>query len=133
MLLEIKQEIFNMLQNELGYRVTDNPYQQELEEIFPTVFFTLSNANRVNVKNNGFICNFTFKIDIFSEYNGEKEIILMEEDIAALIPELMERFEYIIGVSENSFKILDDKSTSVVRKHGVILYSITAAGQYKEV
>ena len=133
MLLEIKQEIFNMLQNELGYRVTDNPYQQELEEIFPTVFFTLSNANRVNVKNNGFICNFTFKIDIFSEYNGEKEIILMEEDIAALIPELMERFEYIMGVSENSFKILDDKSTSVVRKHGVILYSITAAGQYKEV
>ena len=133
MLLEIKQEIFNMLQNELGYRVTDNPYQQDLEEIFPTVFFTLSNANRVNVKNNGFICNFTFKIDIFSEYNGEKEIILMEEDIAALIPELMERFEYIIGVSENSFKILDDKSTSVVRKHGVILYSITAAGQYKEV
>lgn len=133
MLLEIKQEIFNMLQNELGYRVTDNPYQQELEEIFPTVFFTLSNANRVNVKNNGFICNFTFKIDIFSEYNGEKEIILMEEDIAALIPDLMERFEYIVGVSENSFKILDDKSTSVVRKHGVILYSITAAGQYKEV
>lgn len=133
MLLEIKQEIFNMLQNELGYRVTDNPYQQDLEEIFPTVFFTLSNANRVNVKNNGFICNFTFKIDIFSEYNGEKEIILMEEDIAALIPELMERFEYIVGVSENSFKILDDKSTSVVRKHGVILYSITAAGQYKEV
>ena len=133
MLLEIKQEIFNMLQNELGYRVTDNPYQHELEEIFQTVFFTLSNANRVNVKNNGFICNFTFKIDIFSEYNGEKEIILMEEDIAALIPELMERFEYIIGVSENSFKILDDKSTSIVRKHGVILYSITAAGQYKEV
>ena len=132
MLLEIKQEIFNMLQNELGYRVTDNPYQQELEEIFPTVFFTVSNANRVNVKNNGFICNFTFKIDIFSEYNGEKEIILMEEDIAALIPDLMERFEYIIGVSEHSFKILDDKSTSVVRKHGVILYSITAAGQYKE-
>ena len=133
MLLEIKQEIFNMLQNELGYRVTDNPYQQELEEIFPTVFFTVSNANRVNVKNNGFICNFTFKIDIFSEYNGEKEIILMEEDIAALLPDLMERFEYIIGVSEHSFKILDDKSTSVVRKHGVILYSITAAGQYKEV
>lgn len=133
MLLEIKQEIFNMLQNELGYRVTDNPYQQELEEIFPTVFLTLSNANRVNVKNNGFICNFTFKIDIFSEYNGEKEIILMEEDIAALIPDLMERFEYIVGVSEKSFKILDDKSTSVVRKHGVILYSITAAGQYKEV
>ena len=133
MLLEIKQEIFNMLQNELGYRVTDNPYQQELEEIFPTVFLTVSNANRVNVKNNGFICNFTFKIDIFSEYNGEKEIILMEEDIAALIPDLMERFEYIVGVSENSFKILDDKSTSVVRKHGVILYSITAAGQYKEV
>ena len=132
MLLEIKQEIFNMLQNELGYRVTDNPYQQDLEEIFPTVFLTLSNANRVNVKNNGFICNFTFKIDIFSEYNGEKEIILMEEDIAALIPDLMERFEYIVGVSENSFKILDDKSTSVVRKHGVILYSITAAGQYKE-
>lgn len=132
MLLEIKQEIFNMLQNELGYRVIDNPYQQELEEIFPTVFLTVSNANRVNVKNNGFICNFTFKIDIFSEYNGEKEIILMEEDIAALIPDLMERFEYIVGVSENSFKILDDKSTSVVRKHGVILYSITAAGQYKE-
>ena len=132
MLLEIKQEIFNMLQNELGYRVIDNPYQQELEEIFPTVFLTVSNANRVNVKNNGFICNFTFKIDIFSEYNGEKEIILMEEDIAALIPDLMERFEYIIGVSEHSFKILDDKSTSVVRKHGVILYSITAAGQYKE-
>ena len=132
MLLEIKQEIFNMLQNELGYRVTDNPYQQELEEIFPTVFLTVSNANRINVKNNGFICKFTFKIDIFSEYNGEKEIILMEENIAALIPELMERFEYIVGVSENSFKILDDKSTSVVRKHGVILYSITAAGQYKE-
>lgn len=133
MLLEIKQEIFNMLQNELGYRVTDNPYQQELEEIFPTVFLTVSNANRVNVKNNGFICKFTFKIDIFSEYNGEKEIILMEEDIAALLPDLMERFEYIVGVSEHSFKILDDKSTSVVRKHGVILYSITAAGQYKEV
>ena len=133
MLLEIKQEIFNMLQNELGYRVTDNPYQQELEELFPTVFLTLCNANRVNVKNNGFICKFTFKIDIFSEYNGEKEIILMEENIAALLPELMERFEYIVGVSENSFKILDDKSTSVVRKHGVILYSITAAGQYKEV
>ena len=133
MLLEVKQEIFNMLQNELGYRVTDNPYQETLEEIFPTVFFTLSNANRVNVKNNGFICNFTFKIDIFSEYNGEKEIILMEEDIAALMPDLLQRFDYIVSVSENSFKILDDKSTAVVRKHGVISYSITVAGQYKEV
>lgn len=132
MLAEIKQEIFKMLHDELHYIVTDHPYPNTLENKFPTVFLTTSNSKRMNIKGNGFICTFTFKIDIFSEYNGEKEIIDMEEEIAELFPDLMQRFDYIISVAESNFKILDDKSTAVILKHGIITYTVTTAGQYKE-
>lgn len=71
------------------------------------------------------------KIDIFSNYDGEKEILEMEKEIFDKIPQLYE-IDGITYIRESDFRIMDDKSTGVVRKHGIITYTILSAGMLEE-
>lgn len=128
MISEIKTKFFDILSNELGYNVVDNP---ERGNDFPCVLLKMGNTTR-DLFHNNFRFQIKFKIDIFSNYDGEKEILEMEEAIFAAAQALYD----VVGVTyvrQSDFRILDDKSTSVVRKHGIITYTIISTGMVEEV
>ena len=125
MISDIKTIFYDILANELKYNVTDNPYNNE-EKSFPCVFLTLQNTHRARLKDT-YIYTIKFKIDIFSDYNGEKEILDMEQAIFEKSEKLYEN-PYVSYLEENAFRIIDDKSTGVLRKHGIISYTIYSGG-----
>lgn len=129
MISDIKTNFYNILANELEYNVTDNPYNNE-EKSFPCVFLTLQNTHRARLKDT-YIYTIKFKIDIFSDYNGEKEILDMEQAIFEKSEKLYEN-SYVSYLEESAFRIIDDKSTGVLRKHGIISYTIYSTGGIAE-
>ena len=129
MISQLKTELYQILKEDLGYNVTDNPYGEEMKS-FPCVLLTVSNTRRDKRKNT-YLFSINFKIDIFSEYNGEKEILDMEEEIFDHIQKLYDN-EYVTYLREAGFRIIDDKSTGVLRKHGIINYTIYSAGGIEE-
>lgn len=128
MILEIKQKFFEILTSTLGYSVYDNP--QNDNTTYPWIRFSLGNITRDTFQDN-FVYSYHFYIDIFSNYDGEKEILEMEESIFEELQQLYE-IEGVTYIRENSFKILDDKSLGPVRKHGAIKYTILCNGKIKE-
>lgn len=128
MIDKIKVKLFDILSKDLGYNVVDNP---ERGENFPCVFLKLGNTTRDIFRNN-FRFQIKFKIDIFSNYDGEKEILEMESEIFDAIQSLYE-IDGVTYVRQSDFRILDDKSTSVMRKHGIITLSIVSTGMVEEV
>ena len=127
MIKDIKTQFYNILTNDLGYTVMDNPYEQESQK-FPYLLMRLGNTTR-DVYKNCFQYTFKFTIDIFSDYNGEAEILEMEQAIFEAAQNLYEN-ENITYVRESSFRIIDDKSTGVTRKHGILTYTIVSSGGY---
>lgn len=73
-----------------------------------------------------------FKMDIFSEYDGEAEILNMEEKIFNEMQELYD-LKHVAYIQETAFRIIDDKSTGVNRKHGIITYTIIISGMEQEI
>lgn len=131
MIEEIKQQIFNILSEDLGYNVSDNPYGSE-EDTFPLVRIRLSSCARDKAKNM-FQNRLRYQIDIFSDYNGEAEILEMEEAIFEAMTTTLYENENISYVRESGFNITDDKSTGVLRKHGILRYTIYSTGGFIEV
>ena len=116
MLEKIKKEFYKLLK-ELGYYVTDNG---EYREEFPWLM----------IRTNGYLAldsfdlrvsTITLTLDIFSTYQGEKEIIDIVENIGSNLNVLKENSE-VLFCYQKSLKILDDKSTGPIRKHGVVSY-----------
>lgn len=125
----LKQQLYSILSEELEYNVMDNPYETE-ERTFPYLLLTLQDTQRERQKNNN-IMKIRFKIDIFSNYSGEKEILEMESAIYNAIQQLWDN-EYVTNIRQNAFRIIDDKSTGVLRKHGMITYTFTCGGGITE-
>lgn len=128
MIEEIKTKLFEILSDELGYEVADHPNGNKN---FPCVFLKMGNATR-DLFHDTFRFQIKFKIDIFSNYDGEKEILEMEEAIFNATQALYD----VVGVTyvrQSDFRILDDKSTSVIRKHGIITFTIVSTGMVEEV
>lgn len=128
MVSQVKTQLYQILKD-LNYNVTDNPYGEETKS-FPYVLLTLSNTRR-DKRKNAYLFSIKLKIDIFSDYNGEKEILDMEEEIFNNIDKLYKN-EFVTYVRESAFRIIDDKSTGVLRKHGIINYTIYSAGGIEE-
>jgi hypothetical protein len=97
MILQIKQQIYELLTS-LGYHVMDC-YSDKIK----------------------------FKIDIFSNYEGEKEVFEIEDNIFNNLEALYDN-EYITAAYESSFKIIDDKTTGVLIKHGVLQVTVLSTG-----
>ena len=129
MISQIKTQFYKILTEDLRYKVTDNPYGEE-QKSFPYILLTLQNAYR-DKRKNSYLYTIKMKIDIFSDYNGEKEIYDMEQAIYEKSDKLLEN-DFITYVRESSFRIMDDKSTGVMRKHGIITYTIYCAGGIEE-
>lgn len=117
MLNKLKSQFYALLK-ELGYNVTDNA---EYKENFPWLMLR-TNGYTVFRTFNTNISNVTLTLDIFSTYRGEKEIIEIVENIESHLNELRQNNPEVLYCYQKTMKILDDKTTGPVRKHGVITY-----------
>lgn len=130
MVEELKTKFYSIIEG-LGYTVYDNPYLIEgRNRNLPYVQIRTQNINRV-VYHTSFVNAVQFKIDFWSKYSGEKEMLDMEQKVADALSQLYE-LDSVVFVAETRFQILDDKSTGTVMKHGIGIYQVALAGKETE-
>ena len=117
MLSNLKSQFYSLIKG-LGYNITDNA---EYKEQFPWLMLRTNGYRTMNSFNVN-ISSAVLVLDIFSTYSGEKEIIEIVENIGEHLKELQDNNPDIMFAYQKSLKILDDKSTGPVRKHGVVVY-----------
>lgn len=117
MLTTIKEQFYNLLKS-LGYKVTDNG---TYKEDFPWLMLTTGNYQS-SVSLDIRYDVITLKLDIFSTYNGEKEIIQISENIVNHLQELRKNNPDITAITQKKMTIIGDKETGPVRKHGILTY-----------
>lgn len=128
MLEKLKIDFYNLLL-QLGYNVSDNGTYVEQ---FPWLMIRTNGyeLNQTADTQKGVI---TLLLDVFSQYAGEKEIIDIVENIAEHLKDLYAINTNIIYCYQKSLKIIDDKNTGPVRKHGVVSYTFKVARTEMEV
>ncbi len=117
MLTAIKEQFYNLLKS-LGYKVTDNG---TYKEDFPWLMLTTGNYQSsvsLDIKYDVI----TLKLDVFSTYNGEKEIIQISENIVNHLQTMRKDNPNITAITQKGMSIIGDKSTGPVRKHGILTY-----------
>ena len=112
----------------LGYHVRDN---NTYNTTYPMITLRLSKASQER-KNQVILQKITYVVDVFSTYNGEKEILDINDKISEKLFELPQQNKHITAVRQNCL-ILDDKETGVVRKHGVLTYEFLLTSVISEV
>lgn len=117
MLAKLKSQFYSLIKG-LGYNVTDNA---EYKEQFPWLMLRTNGYRTMNSFNVN-ISSAVLVLDIFSTYSGEKEIIEIVDNIGEHLKELQDNNPEVMFAYQKTMKILDDKSTGPVRKHGVVIY-----------
>ena len=118
MLEKLKSDFYAMLV-ELGFNISDNRNFEEGSS--PWMMLRTNGYQRV--QSFGLSASkITLVLDIFSEYNGEKEIIKAIDKVAENLEPFILQHPEILYCFQQTVKILDDKSTGPVRKHGVVSY-----------
>ena len=117
MLANLKSQFYSLIKG-LGYNITDNA---DYKEQFPWLMLRTNGYRTMNSFNVN-ISSAVLVLDIFSTYSGEKEIIEIVENIGEHLKELQDNNPDIMFAYQKTLKILDDKSTGPVRKHGVVVY-----------
>lgn len=122
MLAQIKTDFYNLLRR-LGYNVTDSG---TYEEKFPWLMLRTNRYELKTIRNTeqGKIA---LTLDVFSQYQGEKEIIEIIENIAEHLNELYAINKTIIYCQQKTAQILEDNTHGPIRKHGVINYEFAVA------
>lgn len=126
MINKIKDKLFEVLSSNYENQIVDNAAAVE-EGDYPRIQIRLSTVTRDKYKGT-FQYTIRYQVHIFSDYDGEKEILNMESEIF----DALEQFYEIDGVTyarESGFRILDDKSTGVFRKHGIISLTFYCTGE----
>lgn len=115
-MLEIKKQVY------AACRASGCPVFDYLPQVdkYPYIVLTTSNNVAQRLKNaKGEAIYFT--IDIFSNYQGEKEIYDIENKISAAMENLF-TLGQVITVDKDAFSIIND--TNPIIKHGVLIYKI---------
>ena len=126
MINKIKDKLFEVLSSNYKNQIVDNAAAVE-EGDYPRIQIRLSTVTRDKYQGT-FQYTIRYQVHIFSDYDGEKEILNMESEIF----DALEQFYEIDGVTyvrESGFRILDDKSTGVFRKHGIISLTFYCTGE----
>ena len=126
MINKIKDKLFEVLSSNYENQIVDNAAAVEEGE-YPRIQIRLSTVTRDKYQGT-FQYTIRYQVHIFSDYDGEKEILNMESEIF----DALEQFYEIDGVTyarESGFRILDDKSTGVFRKHGIISLTFYCTGE----
>ena len=127
MISKVKTELYNLIK-ELGYNITDNG---DFHEDFPWLMLKTSGATAFQTMDTAYT-NIVFSLDIFSTYSGEKEILAIIDNITSHLNDLLKIDKNIIYIQQTSTKILGDKATGPVRKHGIVNYSVIVASPIGE-
>ena len=117
MVSNLKAKFYSLIKG-LGYKITDNG---NYVEDFPWLMLRLTNDEffrSYDVLNH----NVVLTLDIFSTYAGEKEILEIVENITNSLWHFQKENPEILYCHQKMFKILDDKATGTVKKHGVVNY-----------
>ena len=122
MISKVKTELYNLIK-ELGYNITDNG---DFHEDFPWLMLKTSGATAFQTIDTAYT-NIVFSLDIFSTYSGEKEILAIIDNITSHLNDLLKIDKSITYIQQTSTKILGDKATGPVRKHGIVNYSVIVA------
>lgn len=118
MLEKLKTDFYGMI-TELGFNVSDNRN------------FEIGGSPWLVLRTNGYertrsldlrTSKIILVLDIFSEYSGEREIIQAIDKIADNLEDFLTQHQEVIFCHQKTVKILDDKTTGPVRKHGVVSY-----------
>lgn len=125
---EIKTQLYDLIKS-LGYNATDNGFY---EENFPWLMLRTSGHNRMDTMDLR-IDILSYTIDIFSTYNGEKEILEIVENISNNIQQLRRDNDKIMSIAQKSLRIIDDNKKGPVRKHGIITYQFLATSGLEEI
>ena len=127
MISKVKTELYNLIK-ELGYNITDNG---DFHEDFPWLMLKTSGATAFQTMDTAYT-TIVFSLDIFSTYSGEKEILTIVDNITSHLNDLLKIDKSIIYIQQTSTKILGDKATGPVRKHGIVNYSVIVASPIEE-
>lgn len=118
MLEKLKIDFYNLIAG-LGFSITDTRNFEENKS--PWMMLRTGGYQRshsLDVKTS----KITLILDVFSQYNGEREIIQAVEKIADNIERFILDHPEVLFCQQKAMKILDDKATGPVRKHGVVSY-----------
>ena len=127
MISKVKTELYNLIK-ELGYNITDNG---DFHEDFPWLMLKTSGATAFQTMDTAYT-TIVFSLDIFSTYSGEKEILAIIDNITSHLNDLLKIDKNITYIQQTSTKILGDKATGPVRKHGIVNYSVIVASPIGE-
>ena len=116
-MLEIKKAIYKAI-TDTQLQCFD--YLPQIET-YPYAMLTTSNSKDNRYKN-AKEKTLYFTIDIFSDYQGEKEICDYVDKIEKNIEELFSLGQ-VISIQVEQFRIIND--TNPILKHGVLIYKIT--------
>lgn len=117
MIIDLKKKFYNLIRN-LGYNITDNG---AYVEDFPWLMLRLTDSQMLQSVDTT-INRVVLTLDVFSAYAGEKEILEIIENINNNLQSFQNENTEILFAYQKMFKILDDKATGPVKKHGVINY-----------
>ena len=124
MVSRIKTQLYDLITG-LGYRVADvRPNSEPL----PWLLIRTGGHGRTDTRDLRYDI-ITINVDIFSAYNGEKEILEVIENISNHIQELKLTNETIIFIEQRTLRIIDDEKTGPCRKHGIVsFYFLCSSG-----
>ena len=112
----------------LDYNVSDNGTHREE---FPWLMLRVNDAKVLKTRDLD-ITDARLVIDIFSTYNGEKEILDIVDNINHHIKEFIGDFGFIQYAYMRSLRIIDDPETGPVRKHGIATFSFMLTKEDEE-
>ena len=127
MVSEVKKQLIALLKR-LGYNVGDGG---QYKEEFPWLIVKTSGYNRAETYDLS-LRTISLTVDIFSNYNGEREILEIIENIGDNIAEIKNNNPAVLNIIQHQCRIIGDKSTGPVRKHGIITYTFVMAVGAKE-
>lgn len=120
-MLDVKQIVYNAI-HDLSIRVTDNPDYETGHKNCPYALLRTIAEAPIAYKNFS-KSTWLLRVDVFSNYKGEKEIKdYYEKEIKKRL-DLIQQEEGITYV-QSSLSIMDEKELGPVNKHGVISISI---------
>lgn len=120
-MLDVKQIVYNAIYN-LSIRINDNPDYETGHKNCPYALLRTILEKPTEYKNYTKV-NWLLRVDVFSNYKGEKEIKDYYEKEVKRRLDLIQQEEGITYV-ESSLMIMDEKELGPVNKHGVITISI---------
>lgn len=118
-MVDVKQYIYDALDG-VNLTIDDNPNLERKD--FPYCLLRTLNVAETRYKNYN-KSNQLFRIDIFSAYKGEKEVINIINDFSERIYNKLMQQEEIVYVYI-SYNLIDDKDQGPVMKHGILSINV---------